>query len=214
MLHINSTVKASPVVSKTTLPKEIEIHLGEVTPNPPTHMLAVFARSPPGSSSASSSSHKLTLYPSHNIVLATHCANLPPLPSPPQPSSQSITVPVVPLGLPAPNAFPALHSFLYTKNAAHLYRVLLPLLPPPPPSEPFAAPKTSAERIGGLIDQISQLPPRDITKHLLIVNGVWRNACALGVFDEKLWKALDSTWIVLLSALGKATNPHPTAPTA
>jgi hypothetical protein len=33
------------------------------------------------------------------------------------------------------------------------------------------------------------------------VSAIWRNACALGVFDRELWAALDFSWEVILGAM-------------
>lgn len=42
--------------------------------------------------------------------------------------------------------------------------------------------------------------------HAKIINGVWRNACALGVFDAELWSVMDLAWEVVLVALNKAAD--------
>lgn len=33
------------------------------------------------------------------------------------------------------------------------------------------------------------------------VNGLWRNACALGVHDLELWDAMDLAWDAVLGAM-------------
>ena len=38
------------------------------------------------------------------------------------------------------------------------------------------------------------------------VNGLWRNVCALGIFDSGIWETIDTAWEVLLLALGMATG--------
>jgi len=43
----------------------------------------------------------------------------------------------------------------------------------------------------------------------MIVHGLWRNVCALGVFDDNLWNAMDLAWEVLLTAIAIGTgNPQ------
>jgi hypothetical protein len=70
------------------------------------------------------------LLPVHNLIFITHCTNLPILPASqpalPECAGQEIQVPVVPLCIPAPEVFPQLSTFLYTKRIDHLLGSLLP----------------------------------------------------------------------------------------
>ncbi|TFY79527.1 hypothetical protein EWM64_g4484 [Hericium alpestre] len=114
MMKVLTGVTATPTA---TLPKEMDIVVNDLSSNVmPTHMMAVYSRLP-----TQLSSRRVTLYPVHNIVLATHCAALPALPAsdPDCPSAPgaSINVPVVPLCIPHPQSFPTLVSYLYTKRA-------------------------------------------------------------------------------------------------
>ena len=62
-----------------------------------------------------------------------------------------------------------------------------------------------------------------LLRYAMIVNGIWRNACALGVYDDKLWGAIDFAWgslvggmdiaiaVVLLLAVVQLGVPWPLA---
>ncbi|THH21397.1 hypothetical protein EW146_g141 [Bondarzewia mesenterica] len=192
----------------TGLPKELEITLNDVSAEPPTHVLAVYCRLP-------SAKRNITLTPIHDVILAAHCANLPILP----PSSQSrvnqgdtVTLPVIPLGLPSPTTFRALLGFLYLKRTDLLLAMILPCAPGPHPSP--AADASEMERHAMAIQRVrtfaQQLAvtftPRVLFERAMYVNGLWQNACALGVFDQQLWACIDWCWEVLLTALAFATG--------
>jgi hypothetical protein len=76
------------------------------------------------------------------------------------------TIPVIPLSLPSPHTFPLLHTYLYTKDAANL--------------------------VSSLLSSSTELD--DLKRQAVLVYGVWSNAHALGVVDEKLFDALDKAW--------------------
>jgi hypothetical protein len=40
----------------------------------------------------------------------------------------------------------------------------------------------------------------------MTINGLWRNVCALGVFDLGLWDSMDVAWEVVLNALAISTG--------
>jgi hypothetical protein len=41
-----------------------------------------------------------------------------------------------------------------------------------------------------------------LARNATLINGVWRNACALGVRDDKLWDVLGVAWGVVVGAMG------------
>lgn len=45
--------------------------------------------------------------------------------------------------------------------------------------------------------------------HAMAINGLWRNVVALGIFDERLWEALDIAWAAVLGALEGNNQPTP-----
>ncbi|KAF8234964.1 hypothetical protein L208DRAFT_1259352 [Tricholoma matsutake] len=163
LYHSLSNVKASP--PKHTLPNELEIIINDTTCCP-THMLAVHSFSP-----QPNQTRQVTMYPTHHLVLASHCANLPALPpSLPSPSSSTpstTTIPVISLSLPSPTTFPPLHAYLYTKDITNLFTTLLS-----PPNE----------------------HDDDLERQAALIYGVWSNAYVLGVVDEQLFDALDKAW--------------------
>ena len=42
--------------------------------------------------------------------------------------------------------------------------------------------------------------------HVKIINGLWQNVCALGVFDAELWGVMDLAWEVVLAAMTKVVE--------
>ncbi|KAG1847263.1 hypothetical protein C8R48DRAFT_815144 [Suillus tomentosus] len=118
MLRVLAGIKAEPV--SNVLPRELSIIVNDVLSDMPTHMFAVFSSHQP----APARCCHVTLFPAHNLIFAIHCANLPVLPTPTpaiaECAGQEIKVPVVPLCIPAPEIFPQLSAFLYTKCIDHL----------------------------------------------------------------------------------------------
>jgi len=43
--------------------------------------------------------------------------------------------------------------------------------------------------------------PYALLAHAMTINGIWRNVCALGVFDDQLWEVLDLAWEAIIGAL-------------
>lgn len=168
----------------------------------PTHILAL-------SKSSTSDSH-VTLVATHALVLASNCASLPRLP--PSASSHgatvSVTLPVLPLTIPAPAAFAPLHTFLYTHSAPQLLSALLPAIP-----GSFLSTLTSPQALRGTLASGPAL--HTLSAHLMSsapgmgaltnvaqnIAAVWRNAVALGVHDPELWHCLDLAWEVILGAM-------------
>ncbi|EKM77287.1 hypothetical protein AGABI1DRAFT_115223 [Agaricus bisporus var. burnettii JB137-S8] len=154
------------------LPKEIQILMSDDSSHavPPTHMLAVYAPK----STPTSSRTKVTLYPTHEIVLSSHCTNLPKLPEP----SSSSSIPVIPLAIPSPSMYPYLQTYLYTKDASMLETVLLPT-----PSQ--------------------ALDSSSLMRRLLAVHGLWGNASALGVIDPPFYSMIERVWATLHETLSR-----------
>ncbi|KAI0265365.1 hypothetical protein BC834DRAFT_825016 [Gloeopeniophorella convolvens] len=205
MASLNAA-KVPPQLPRTRLPASFDIMPAHGTA-PPTHILAVH--------SSPSSKHPVSdavfLVPTHHIVLAAHCAHIPRLPvsrAQARPGG-ALALPAMPLVVPQAEAFAPLHAFLVTHRVDRLVGALLPLPPAmlaparasgsaaagplAAVSAPQAAAYLAASASG---DKMSALMA--LTRH---VTGVWRNACALGVFDRDLWAALDWTWEVLLGAM-------------
>jgi hypothetical protein len=196
MLTAVANVHAQPPVG--TLPRELEIVVNDmVKTHCPTHMLAIY------SNSSTTQKRKVTLFPTHHLVLVAHCNNLPVLPaSNPDTTDSSAKIPVVPLCLPSPETFSILQSYLYTKRIDVLLAALLPTLPSP--SEPSASLPEMIKRLTNHLAAAGD--PLTLARHALIINGVWRNACALGVYDDKLWGSIDISWGAIVGAMGITTG--------
>lgn len=205
MLRVLAGIKAEPV--SNVLPKELSIIVNDVSSDMPTHMFAVFSSHQPAPVR-----RRVTLFPAHNLVFATHCANLPILPtSTPalvECAGQEIKVPVVPLCIPAPEVFPQLSTFLYTKRIDHLLVSLMPL--PTPPQLYRDDPTTVMPLLTQFAQRIADTyTVNTLLQHIAKVHGTWRNVMALGIADERLWCALDTAWEVLLTSLAISTGkPH------
>ncbi|KAF9047397.1 hypothetical protein BJ165DRAFT_1526713 [Panaeolus papilionaceus] len=184
---------------------------------PPTHMMAITGnrRTPP------SSPPHIKLYPVHSSILAVHCASLAIFPQPlpiekPLTDKRQIRLPICYLPLPSPEMFPHLLVFLYTKDVSVLFKACLPAAPPMDDE----ATMLSFSR------HLAQTYTRStLVEHIQSVVGLWANACSLGVFDMRLWSAIDLMWSTLLNALeivqkessrreGAESTPVPVSPPA
>lgn len=182
-----------------TLPGELEIVVNDtVAAHCPTHMLAVY------SNNSISQKRKVTLFPTHELVLAAHCNHLPSFPiSHPAATNSTVQVPVVHLCLPSAETFSILQKYLYTKRIDSLLTMLLP-----------APPSTLSEANVPLPDMIKRLTHHlaatnsasSLAHHAKIINGVWKNACALGVYDDKLWNSIEGAWEVVAGAIAMASE--------
>jgi hypothetical protein len=189
-----ANVKADP--PKRQLPKEMNIKLNDkVAAACPTHMLAVYSHTPTLRSEPPQP-RRVTLYPAHSLVFSSHCVNLPPLSphcssTPPNPGT--VNLPVVPLGLPSSDTFPILQSYMYTKRADTLSASLLPTMPEPRwPGRPGTRMSDIIQEQADYLGNEYDIPT--LLRHAMIINGLWRNACALGVYDDKLWATIDIAW--------------------
>jgi hypothetical protein len=203
MLRVLSSVEATPV--RNSLPKELPIMVNDLSSDMPTHMLAVYSRQ---STASPNSTRRVTLFPIHNIIMALHCAHLPTLPKSTASEPDSVgqmTLPVIPLCIPSPETFSQLSAYLYTRNCSQLLVSLLPtrmLTPASILSFDHILDVDSPE-----LQQYSEklratYTPHALLMHAMTINGLWRNACALGVFDDQLWEVLDLAWDAVLGALG------------
>ncbi|KAI0826107.1 hypothetical protein BC629DRAFT_1275872 [Irpex lacteus] len=197
----------------------------------PTHLLAVSSSkssaSMPATPTAASfaaqqsaaSSATAPLYPTHSLVLAAHCTLLPALP-PSRPSNKAtaLNLPIVPITVPDSATFPHLHAYLHTKRADTLLATLLPSLQQLLPSASSASSSSSrgyvsqftSEKLLRLAQALAstayaQAGPQGalqgLMAHAKVVNNLWKNTCALGIFDTELWGVMDLAWEIILAAL-------------
>jgi hypothetical protein len=103
--------------------------------------------------------------------------------------------------------------YLYTKRSDLLLRSLLPVIPPTPINvytSPDETPEEAARQLQNALSFARQLAatytPHALLQYTMRVNGLWRNVCALGIFDSGIWEIIDTAWEVLLLALGMATG--------
>ncbi|TFK31714.1 hypothetical protein BDQ12DRAFT_671646 [Crucibulum laeve] len=201
LLAALGTVKPSPV--KDSLPKDLSLLIEDLATSP-THMLAVHGGAAPRSGAPKR--RKVTLYPAHSIVFAAHCSKLPAFPPTTSPTPENeesypmqISVPVRPLCLPSPETYPQLASFLYTKQTIPLLNSLLPC-PIPTNLDEEGQQQVYAKRLG-----MTYTVPV-LLHNIAMVLGLWKNVCALGVFDHLLWDTMDQAWEILLNALAVGTG--------
>jgi hypothetical protein len=173
--------------SRASLPASIAI---PASSSAPTHILAI------SSSSKTSPSPNASLFATHNLVLLSSCALLPSLPQ-----AYSGAAPLVPLALPSVDTFSVLHGFLYTHDQVKFLSSALCLNIPASAAGPSSdAGKRSSQLAGALL----QASGGDVSRLMAIakrINGIWRNACALGVHDTDLWDSMDLAWEAVLGAM-------------
>jgi hypothetical protein len=202
MLQVLGSVTANPV--KDSLPKELAIVVHDLSSALPTHMMAIYSPETVGGAKK----RKVTLFPAHSLILASHCAKLPPFSSShalpnEEGSPQEITIPIAPLCLPSPETYPYLSSYLYIKRTDLLLESLLP------DDLPRELAKEGAQLLPFAAKLAGKFTAQLLLQHTMIVHGLWRNVCALGVFDDNLWNAMDLAWEVLLTAIAIGTgNPQ------
>ncbi|KAL7284679.1 hypothetical protein ACG7TL_001980 [Trametes sanguinea] len=204
----------------------------------PTHVLAILssrssATTPTMASFADRSSlpasTTVPLYPASALVLAAHCALLPPLPQglPPNGRRAALTLPIIPLTIPSPEAFPLLHAYLHTMRPDTLLASLLPALASSLPQMSGASSSAGSNKVvyvaqfssdrltrlaHGLAGAALQRSGSQsgamgvLMAHVKVVNGLWQDACALGVFDAELWGVMDLAWEVVLAAMTKVSE--------
>ncbi|KAI0942815.1 hypothetical protein AcV7_002122 [Taiwanofungus camphoratus] len=175
----------------------------------------------------SSPTATVPLYATHALVLAAHCTLLPPLPrSRPSNRTATVSLPIVPLSVPSAETFPLLHAYLHTKRPDTLLASLLPSLASAIPQAPAAgssAPNGKSVFISqftseGLLRLAQMLAGNAVAHagpqgalgglmgHAKVVNGLWRNVCALGVFEAELWGVMDVAWEIVLAALTRVAE--------
>ncbi|EIN14697.1 hypothetical protein PUNSTDRAFT_58362 [Punctularia strigosozonata HHB-11173 SS5] len=186
-----------PTIPSSRLPPSLSIPVAP-SASSPTHLLAV--------STIGTKSTAVTTVPTHHLVLAANCAHLPAFPRAAAPSSRTqLTLPVTPMAVPAAEAFPTLHRYLYTKSVPQLLTALTNLQI----TSSVLNAGTSSRQVPGstraqLSHALAQSAGYDAQRLMNLaqrVNGFWRNACALGVFDTEMWDAMDLAWDVILGAL-------------
>ncbi|KAH9934221.1 uncharacterized protein B0H18DRAFT_547876 [Fomitopsis serialis] len=202
----------------------------------PTHMLAVSSsrgspsqpNTPTAASFLASNSPTSTvpLFPAHALVLAAYCPLLPQLPrSTGQRGNAAVSLPLVPLAVPSAETFHLLHAYLHTRRPDTLLAALLPSLASSLPPAHGASSSSSHQRAyvsnfsnesllrlahalasGAAAHAGPQGALGGLMAHVKVINGLWRNVCALGVSDAELWGVMDVAWEVVLAALTRVAE--------
>lgn len=224
MRKVLQSVDAVP--NPDVLEDEIDIIVDADNGGLPSHMLAIHDPSDVGTEDEPK---KVTMYPVHNVILASQCSNLPALPIYPKKGMKLSStqchqqLPVVHLGVPHPESFPVIKDFLYTHDTSGLVSYMLPLVPSTPstceaaeialdPGTDYATKaaayrewkKDMSDRYADAI--AAQLEPSVILQHLARVYSVYRNTVALGIRDERIWEYLDMCWEILIVAIARANG--------
>ncbi|KAF7432659.1 hypothetical protein PC9H_004601 [Pleurotus ostreatus] len=208
-------VKTSAITTPTW-PKELEVSVnapaGAILPS---HLLAIYRQPPTKEGEKPVPPTQVTVHPVHSLILAANCARIPVLePSEPIRSSPfKTTLPVKPLGLPAPESFPLLQMYLYTKRQQSLQTSLLPVGCVLPPSLHPEAQTSPEEHTQAVLEAARHLA-QTYTAHALLqsihkVMSLWQNVRALGIFDAGVWGVMDGVWELLLEALSMSTRQTP-----
>ncbi|PPQ98414.1 hypothetical protein CVT24_004093 [Panaeolus cyanescens] len=160
----------------------------------PTHMLAISTKPHPSSNAPK----KVVLYPVHSSVLAMHCASLAPFPPVPPidqaslDGTKQVRLPVMELNVPSPESFPMLMIYLYSKIISGVVNTCLPSPPP----------RDGSMDIASFCRQLAQTHSIELlSNHLGFVYGLWKNCTALGIFDMRLWAAMDFVWAILVDSI-------------
>ncbi|RDX42882.1 hypothetical protein K466DRAFT_584107 [Polyporus arcularius HHB13444] len=168
------------------------------------------------------------LYPASALVMAVHCSLLPPLPQAPRSAGRraALTLPIVPLTVPSPETYALLHAYLHTMRPDTLLASLLPSLAQSFPQLSSAGSsggpnklhyvgQFSSEHLMRLAHALAgaafqrggaQNALSGLMSHVKVINGLWQNVCALGVFDAELWGVMDLAWEVVLMAMNKVVE--------
>lgn len=215
MRDVLETVKANPDPSR--LSDFIDV-LVENSPDLPTHMLAI--HDPAEKVSPTQKKH-VTLYPIHNPVVASQCANLPALPlvpTPPlvvDPHQVMMQLPICHLGIPSPEAFAPLMDYLYLHDIGTVADYTLPAFEldeddsdsdsdsDEEEDELLSWKRSVARRVSSQLAQEYAMTPEILLAHCQRTLSMYRNVVALGVWDSRLWTFIDMSWEILIVALGR-----------
>jgi hypothetical protein len=86
-------------------------------------------------------------------------------------------LPIQQLPLPSPETYSYLHNLLHFTHS-----------PPPSTFSPLQ------NLLGMDVAHLHTLSNQDLMKKLTVIQGVWKNCCALGVGDGKIWQGMRDAW--------------------
>ncbi|KAE9404274.1 hypothetical protein BT96DRAFT_989548 [Gymnopus androsaceus JB14] len=130
-----------------------------------------------------------------------------------------MTLPVSSIRVPDPPTFHLVLQYCYLRSQDMFFSVFIPDLylfwTRPRSSLPtvytnFMANCTSEDAIRALAVYLGTMfEPWKLFKYAQIVHRVWLNVCALGVFDEILWKVIEGCYQVLQRASWRPESTRP-----
>ncbi|PWN20963.1 hypothetical protein BCV69DRAFT_282469 [Microstroma glucosiphilum] len=185
----------------------------------PTHVFALHSSMPAEgrNGTASPASSNGMLVPIHALAYVLQCVSLPALPSASACPAASTTgmrdMPVVPLRIPCPQAFPVMHRFIYNHNATELLCSLLPIRHITTTlnrsSSPFGVPTLGADAttlpkhftVTRAVQILSELPVSELLGHAKQVHACWANGIAVGLLSHLYWSTLDRAWDMIVGAM-------------
>ncbi|KZT08104.1 uncharacterized protein LAESUDRAFT_649919 [Laetiporus sulphureus 93-53] len=200
MLNILASVEFESICDTGEgIPEEVSLSVSDDSSDAPTHVFAIHDRQP------DRLRKHIVLYPAHHLVWAANCAKLPEFapshPGRPAPG-EPYTVPVVPLCIPHSATFADLAAYIYSKRADNLLSALLP-------DNAFARladPRRNAHLVYAESLAMKYSAKELLTRYVTRVQGLWRNVCALGLYDQGIWFIIDLVWEVLLNAVAISTG--------
>ena len=197
MLRILSDLKVNS--ANRVLRKHIQFDVPLATVDPsdlPTHILAIASQH-----LEPSQPQRTTLYLTHETILVAYWAHLSILPSSriiePNSNSTRLILPVHSLRIPSPQTYPQLIKYLYANDTQLLLASILPIKPSSNIPDPAARLRLS-------VVLVRAFTSRTLLQYAMMVNGIWRNTRALGIFDDGLWAVMDAAWDIIISALSIA----------
>ncbi|KAF7343293.1 Clp1-like protein [Mycena venus] len=215
--HLPPSIPPSYLPQALTVPLRAPPPGAPALPSCPTHALAI---APPAKSSSGERDAPQAIFPVHAVVLAAHCAKIPRLPSSPRAHSASaaVTLPVLPLALPSPQAFRSCtRSCIRTASTRpsppscpYLLPSSSPSAPHPRPLHPSSPPHSTPPLSGTPSPRTSAPRPVATSPALMAhaghVKELWQDMVALGMYDLALWDALELAWEVVLGAMNLAAQ--------
>lgn len=214
--HVLSTSNPSNSPSCFPTTARIQVPKATSTSSLPTHVLALYAPLKPSQDTKT----QVRLLPTHALVLAAYCAALPALPigvaedlETTDDGCTRVTVPIVPMCVPEPETAGLLSAFLYTHDERQLVKALVGIDVAAPPSYDDSESKDEDEAdIDTPIHDailhtsllLSSTPSSALIHRAKTIAALWRNMCAFGVHDAALWRALETSWAVVVGAVAVA----------
>lgn len=100
-----------------------------------------------------------------------------------------VELPMIHVTVPHPSEMNLIHGWLYNPSSPLLLSALLDL------------PESRSSTASAIPQRLSELPIRAILERMQRTHKIWGNAVALGIDNQMLWRVLDRTWDILVSAL-------------